>query len=171
MSDDLRYEERLSSRRTTALFAALTLLCLALWAWRRGAGDRGTVTGLLGCFGFMFLFYVLNYRTLTIRLDPGALRLQFGLFSWVAPWENVASAELDEIPASMYYGGAGIHFMTISGRYRASFNLLEYPRVVVAFKRKLGPVRDLSFSTRRPDEVLRVIRQAAESQGGERRVG
>mgnify|MGYP000900013350 CR=1 FL=1 len=30
------------------------------------------------------------------------------------------------------YGGAGIHFMSIRGRYRASFNFLEYPRVVIA---------------------------------------
>lgn len=61
-------------------------------------------------------------------------------------------------------GGAGIHFMTIRARYRASFNFLEYPRVVVAFKKKVGLVRDISFSTRRPDEVLRLIQEAASAK-------
>jgi hypothetical protein len=47
--------------------------------------------------------------------------------------------------------------MFIRKRYRASFNFLEFPRVVIAFKRKVGPVRDISFSTRHPDELLRII--------------
>jgi hypothetical protein len=47
--------------------------------------------------------------------------------------------------------------MLIRGRYRASFNFLEYPRVVIAFKRKVGPVKDISFSTRRPEELIKLI--------------
>jgi len=61
-------------------------------------------------------------------------------------------------------GGAGIHFMMIRKRYRASFNFLEYPRVVIALKRKVGPVQDISFSTRRPDDVLRLIREAVSAK-------
>jgi len=60
----------------------------------------------------------------------------------------------------MRMGGAGIHFMMIRKRYRASFNFLEYPRVVLAFQREVGPVQDISFSTRRPDDVLRLIQAA-----------
>jgi hypothetical protein len=60
----------------------------------------------------------------------------------------------------MRLGGAGIHFMLINKRYRASFNFLEHSRVVIALKRKVGPVRDISFSTRQPDEVLRLIQGA-----------
>lgn len=61
----------------------------------------------------------------------------------------------------MRMGGAGIHFMSIRKRYRASFNFLEYPRVVIAFKRKVGPVQDISFSTRQPEKVIRLIQEAA----------
>jgi hypothetical protein len=50
--------------------------------------------------------------------------------------------------------------MFVRKRYRASFNFLEYPRVVIAFKNKVGPVRDLSFSTSRPDDVLRFLQEA-----------
>jgi hypothetical protein len=57
-------------------------------------------------------------------------------------------------------GGAGIHFISVRGRYRVSFNFLEHPRVVIALKKKRGLVRDVSFSTRHPDEVLQLIREA-----------
>jgi len=55
--------------------------------------------------------------------------------------------------------------MSISGRYRASFNFLEHPRIVIVLKRQTGPVRDICFSTRRPDNVLQFIREAAAAQG------
>jgi hypothetical protein len=54
----------------------------------------------------------------------------------------------------MRNGGAGIHFMLVNGRYRASFNFLEHPRVVIRFRNKIGPVVDLSFSTTQPEKVL-----------------
>ena len=60
----------------------------------------------------------------------------------------------------MKYGGAGIHFMMIGKRYRASFNFLEYSRVVIALKNKVGLVQDISFSTRQPEEILKLVREA-----------
>jgi hypothetical protein len=64
----------------------------------------------------------------------------------------------------MRLGGAGIHFMVIENRYRASFNFLEYPRVVIALKRKKGPVRDISFSTRHPEELLQRLRDSVSAR-------
>jgi hypothetical protein len=60
----------------------------------------------------------------------------------------------------MKYGGAGIHFMLIHKRYRVSFNFLEHPRVVIALKRKAGWVRDVSFSTCQPNELIQLIQGA-----------
>jgi thiol-disulfide isomerase/thioredoxin len=36
-------------------------------------------------------------------------------------------------------------------------NFLEYPRVVIIFKQKAGLVRDVSFSTRHPETVIKSI--------------
>ena len=151
----------MTSNRTTALFVGLTVLFLGLWGWRLRAGDHGLLSGLFGCVGVMFLFYVLTYRTLVIRVDQAALRLRFGLLRWTVPRENIASAALDELPEVMKNGGAGIHFMTIRGRYRVSLNHLEHPRVVVGLKKPAGPVKDVSFSTQRPKEVMQALGQAA----------
>lgn len=157
MTDDLIYTERVSSARTQLLFIALTVLFGVLAAWRVKAARASRLARVFLFFAAFFLFYVLNYRTLVIRLTPAALKLKFGLFTWTVSLDNVASRGHDELPASQRLGGAGIHFMMVRQRYRVSFNFLEYPRVVIALKRKAGPVRDVSFSTRQPDGVLELI--------------
>jgi len=160
MTDELIYNERISSNRTEALFLALTVLFFLLFIWRVNAGSLDVLAAVFFCLFSLFLFYSANYRTLIIRLTSESLKLTFGIFTWRVPLDNIEECRLDEIPLLMRMGGAGIHFMSIRKRYRASFNFLEYPRVVIAFKRKEGLVRDISFSTRRPDDVLRLIQEA-----------
>ena len=161
MGDDLPYHERVSSNRTMGLFVALTILFLVLAYWRVTAAGVDVLAVVLFSFAGFFFFYSVNYRTLVIRLTSGSLELAFGVFRWTVRLDNVEQCQLDEIPLLKRMGGAGIHFMTVHGRYRASFNFLEYPRVVIMLKRPRGPVRDVSFSTRRPGELVRLIREAA----------
>jgi membrane protein YdbS with pleckstrin-like domain len=156
----LIFTERVSSNKTEALFLALTVLFLLLLIWRFSTVGLDWLAAVFLFFILVFIFYSLNYRTLVIRLTPDALRLTFGIITWTVPMENIQECSLDELPAVMKYGGAGIHFMTIRRRYRASFNFLEYPRVVIAFRRKVGLVWDISFSTNHPDEVIGCIRKA-----------
>jgi energy-coupling factor transporter transmembrane protein EcfT len=136
---------------------ALTLLFLLLLIWRVNAVNLDILVVVFFCFTIIFIFYAVNFRTLLIRLTPGSLQLTFGIFTWTVPVDNIQECNLDEPPVIMKYGGAGIHFMFIRDRYRASFNFLEYPRVVIAFKKKVGPVRDISFSTRKPEDVIQLI--------------
>jgi Ca2+/Na+ antiporter len=159
-TNELIYNERVSSKRTEALFVALTILFFLLLMWRVTAGSLDLLAAVFTCLFGLFLFYSINYRTLIIRLTPESLRLTFGIFTWTVPLDNVKECYLDELPMFMRLGGAGIHFMSIRKRYRSSFNFLEHPRVVVAFKRKRWLVQDISFSTRRPDDVLRLIQEA-----------
>jgi hypothetical protein len=159
MADNLLYTESVSSNKTEALFAALTLLFFTLLIWRVNVSGLDVLAVVFFCLFSLFFFYSVNYRTLVIRLTSESLKLTFGFFTWSVPLDNVEEYRLDEMPAVMRFGGAGIHFMTIHKRYRASFNFLEHPRVVIAFKKKAGPVRDISFSTRQPDEVLRLLHE------------
>jgi len=158
MTDNINYHEELSSNKTEILFLALTMLffLLLIWRWKIAGLDIRAII-FLG-LAALFLFYSLNYRTLKIHLTQVSLDLKFGIFAWRVPLDNIESCRLDEnLSALMKNGGAGIHFMMIDQRYRASFNFLEYPRVVIALKKKAGPVRDISFSTRRPEEVLSLL--------------
>jgi len=160
MTDNLIYSERLSSKWTEALFIILTILFLMLLIWRVNTGSLDILSVAFFCLFGLFFFYSVNYRTLIIRLTPETVKLRFGIFTWTIPLDNVEECRLDDIPVLMRMGGAGIHFMVIRKRYRASFNFLEHPRVVIALKRKVGLVQDISFSTRRPDDVLQRIQTA-----------
>jgi hypothetical protein len=159
-TNNLIYTESISSNKTEALFLVLMMLSLLLLIWRVTSDGLDILAVAFICLFIIFLFYLLNYRTLLIHLTPDSLKLTFGIFTWTIPVDNIQECSLDELPAIMKYGGAGIHFMFIRKRYRASFNFLEYPSIVIAFKRKVGPVWDISFSTRKPDDILRFIQQA-----------
>ena len=163
-NDDLIYDERVTSKRTEGLFLALTTLFFLLLGWRVNAGGLDVLAAVFFCLFGLFLFYSVNYRILIIRLTSESLKLTFGIFKRTVPLDNVEECRLDDIPMMMRIGGAGVHFMSIRKRYRASFNFLEHPRVVIALKRKAGLVRDISFSTRRPDDVLRLIQEAVSAK-------
>lgn len=162
--DDPIYEEKVTSRRTTALFVALMLLFLSLSVWRGLAAGLGPLAIVFFCIFCFFLFYALNYRTLIIRITRESLILTFGIFTWTIPLEHIAACALDDV-SLWRIGGAGIHFTWIRRRYRAMFNVLEYPRVVVALKERRGLVWDIVFSTTRPDAVMGIIAGAATERG------
>jgi len=159
MPDDLIYEERISSLRTEAVFVALSVLCLVSLAWRLIVSGYGFIAALLLFLSILFFFYALNYRVLVIRISTERLQLKFGLFGWTVPLHTIAVAHPDE--TSLWrIGGAGIHFSIISRRYRAMLNFLEHPRIVIELKEKRGPVRDVAFSTEKPNEILRIIEES-----------
>jgi len=165
-SGKLAYSEHISSLKTTALFFALTVICGALLTWRLIITGSLDIWAAVFIFLFLlFLLYTLNYRTLLIQIDRDMLRLNFGVFTWRVPRGNIAACRLDDdLTALQRYGGAGIHFMLVRSRYRASFNFLEYPRVVVELKEKAGPVRDISFTTRHPEEITRMLQPTAHKE-------
>ena len=158
MSDDLIYEERISSPRTKAVFVALSVFCLAFFAWRLMISGYGGIAALLLFLSAFFVFCALNYSVLSIRISTAGMNLKFGLFGWTVPWRSVAEAHVDEV-SLWRICGAGIHFAIIRGRYRAMLNFLEYPRIVIQLKEKRGLVRDVAFSTKRPAEILGIIEQ------------
>lgn len=157
------YQEKISSIKTSILFLLLMLAFLFLSALHWISTGVDWLTIILSILFGIFLFYVLNYRVLVIEITAKALCLRFGIFTWTVPISNIANCQIDEIPTFLKLGGAGIHFMFVRGRYRASFNFLEHPRVVIAFKQKAGLVRDISFSTRHPGDVIRSILGAISS--------
>ena len=154
--DGTLYDETLSSARTETLFILLALIFFALFGWRLSmVGWNGwTITFL--CISVFFLFYVFNYRTLKIHLTHESLQLSFGIFTWTIPIAHIDHCYLDA-PSIGSVGGAGIHFTWVKGNYRAFFNFLEYPRVVVAFKKKKGPVKEVAFTTQHPEKVMQII--------------
>ena len=150
------YEERISSIRTLLLFVLLALVFGWLFVLNLFYIEHRSWGIAFGCFSLFFLFYALNYRMLVIQGSEDELALKFGLITWHIPLSNIETCFLDE--TSLWrIGGAGIHFSPMGGRYRAMFNFLEYPRVVISLKEKKGLVRDIAFSTNQPEMIMSYI--------------
>lgn len=158
MNDQNIYREKLSSTRTEALFIVLMLVFLTLFIWQVTIYSWRGLTWFFLIFAAIFLFYAINYRILVITISSKMLNLKFGIFTWRIDLDNINEIHQDGV--SLYrIGGAGIHFTSIAGRYRAMFNFLEYPRLVLKLKRKRGPVKDIVFSTRNPEEIEQTLSQ------------
>ena len=150
------YNETLSSARTHSLFVTLTIVCLSLSTWRWFVSGLSAWSVVLTIFFAFFLFYSLYYRALKIRITPETLQLTFGIITWKVAISNIKSCHIDE--TSMWrIGGAGIHFTWLKGKYRAFWNFLEYPRVVVSLNKKHGAVHEIAFSTKQPEQVMKII--------------
>lgn len=160
MSREDVYEESISSKKTENLFMGLMFIFFFLFVWRVNISGFQSLAFIFLFFSLFFLFYVLNYRKLNIQITSDALILKFGIFTWKEAFENIVNCALDDnLPNIKKYGGAGIHFFVFEKRYRASFNFLEYSRVVVTFNKARGLVKELSFSTRQPDEITSLIQK------------
>lgn len=151
------YTEKLRSSLTTVLFIDLFLIFLFLFGWRFGAVGWKFTPILFLILSLVFLFYIFNYRTLRIKISENSLELRFGLVRWRTELENIQEASLDDLPPIIKYGGAGVHFAFVRGIYRAFFNFLEGPRILVTFKEKQGLAQALSFSTRQPVKILELL--------------
>jgi len=150
------YDETLSSNKTGALFIILTTVFLGLFAWRWSIVGWNGWTIIFLCIAAFFLFYVFNYRVLKIYITSENLRLTFGIFTWRVAISNIKNCYIDE-DTIWRFGGAGIHFMFVKGKYWAFLNFLEYPRVVVTLKKKKGAVQEIAFSTKQPDLVIGML--------------
>ena len=156
MTVDIVYEENVSSNRTEALFIILGLLFLILLTWRLSVVGIAISTIIFLCLFGCFLFYALNYRTLTIRITSEAVRLRFGVFTHIIPMRNIETCYPDQV-SLWRLGGAGIHFTIIRRNYRSMFNFLEHERVVLSLRKKKCLVREVAFSTTQPEKIMRII--------------
>ena len=158
MTEEIYYEET-RSNKTDRLFVVLALITYALGAWKLSVVGFKFGAGLFLFLGLLFTFYIFNFRVLKISITEQALHLKFGIIPWKSELSNVREVSLDDAPMIIKYGGAGVHFAFVKGEYRAFYNLLEYPRVLIRFKQKQGLVKALVFTTRQPDKILEIIQE------------
>ncbi len=156
------YSEKISSTGTRMLFLCLSILFLVMFGWRISIVGWRFFPALSLFLGLLFGFYVLNYRTLEISITSESLKLKFGLISWKTRLDNIQACQRDDSPPLVKYGGAGVHFAFVKGTYRAFYNFLEYPRILVTFRKKQGLVQELVFTTRQPEKILALLQQGRE---------
>ncbi len=155
--ENILYSEKVRSNKTSLLFVILALIFFTLFGWRFSVKGLRFVPGLYAFLGLFFCVYVINYRELEISITDQTLQLKFGVIGWSSNIENIKSSILYDPPFWIKYGGAGVHFAMVDGDYKAFYNFLEYPRVMIGFHQKQGWVQSLVFTTRQPDKILEIL--------------
>jgi hypothetical protein len=160
------YHEDLGSfwgKLAVVLFFGMSLLFIILYFYQRANGPIGGDESVPDWFYIMmaaiFLpitLLVANFCSLTISANASGITAEYGLFRYRILWENVAGCELDTGSALRQYGGWGIRFGWRNGALVLVYNTMGSPLVLIEVKN--GNYRYIGFSTKRPDEVMSLIR-------------
>lgn len=156
---EILYREKVRSWKTSLLFLILTLIFFSWFLWRVNEVGFLALPIVCLCMALVFLFYVFNYWALQITITEENLQLKFGVVGWKTALSNIKQADWDNSPPLIKYGGAGVHFAYVNRRYRAYYNFLEHPRLVITFHDKQGLVQELVFTTRQPEQVLEILQE------------
>jgi hypothetical protein len=157
--EEALYEERISvwSFRAILGFVSAVFLFAALYQVLIGPiGENPAPNGLYILMALLFLALAITFSTLVIKLLPRSVVVGFGMIKRTIPWDLIERCYMDEV-SSLRYGGWGIRIGRVRGKWRLVFNIIGAPRVVLALKR--GGFDEFVFSTRHPDEMVRIIRQ------------
>ncbi len=160
MQGDNLYEEKVPLKWwMTGILTAFTVGFLFVLVYQILVGPIGTYPAPNWFFLLMFLLFlgvVINFSRLSIRITHLSVRISYGIFKHIIPWENVEDCYLDEV-STMRYGGWGIRIGRVRGKWRLVYNVIGAPRVVLSLKK--GKFKEFVFSTEKPEEVMNIIRQ------------
>jgi len=165
MQPDELYHEEIGSfwgRLAIAVMFAVSLLFLILFFWQRAYGAIGSDPAPDWFYLVMFAFFlafgllVLNFSSLTISATTRGLTAAYGHFRHSVAWEDIAGVELDQGSALKQYGGYGIRYGWRNGRLVLVYNTMGNALILLDVNK--GNYRYFGFSTKRPDEVMSLIR-------------
>ena len=114
--------------------------------------------GLMMAIQLGVLVLLRNFRRLEVEMTKRHITVGFGAIRRTIPWDRVAEARRDE-RSLLSYGGAGwrLSWSRRRGGWIMAFVDPRSPRVVLELRG--GRLRELVFSTRRPEEVRRLIEE------------
>lgn len=161
---DTVYEEDVPSKwlkriltLTTAVFALLFVHQLI----EDPEGDSPAVRAILPILSLFFLGILMIFRTLTVRMTTDKFTVAYGPISYSVPLKDITDVRADETSA-LRYGGAGIRFAPVGGKLRLVFSVIGGQRVIIGMSGRW--IGELVFSTERPDEIMKLIRERTGSR-------
>jgi hypothetical protein len=158
------YEEKILSKWLTTMFVSITIVMLFLSVYQilvKPLGSKPAPTWFYLIMALLFMGITYLFGRLTIKMTPASISVGYGLLRQSFNWDNVEGCFLDETSA-FQYGGAGLRMARIGGKWRIIYNVVESPRVVLSLKE--GRFKEVVFSTRHPEEVMKTIKEWAHIQ-------
>ena len=151
------YNERISAKFFASIFGFLALLLLFIllrqYFIAPEVPDQLPIWLIL-IFSLIVSTFAINFRYLSILITKESVSAGYGIFACEIPWDNIEGCYLDQTTALRYLG-FGIRIAIVKGKWRLIYNVIAGPRVVLSLK--TGRFREFVFSTKNPDEILRII--------------
>jgi hypothetical protein len=155
------YEEKILSKWMTAIFVSIAFIMLFPLVYQilvKPLGSRPAPTWFYLIMVLLFVMIAFVFGRLTIRMTPASISVGYGPLGQNFNWDNVEGCFLDETSA-VQYGGTGLRMARIRGNWRIIYNVIESPRVVLSLRE--GRFKEVVFSTRHPQEVMKTIKEWA----------
>ncbi|MBS3816457.1 MAG: hypothetical protein KGY76_02715 [Candidatus Thermoplasmatota archaeon] len=159
------YEETVFSKWMTLILGIITTIFFSIWIYDIFVGWNWSVPPLSWFWLGMFLFMLgitINFAKLSIKIDSEGISLGFGILRKKIPWQRVEDSYVDEASA-LRYGGWGLRFTRVEGKWRTAFNAVAGPRVVVSLNK--GFVREIVFSTKDTEKAIQTIKRHLRKRG------
>lgn len=155
MSSIRLYEETIHWRMITALSIFFSGLMVGSIYFALSTNDEDAFVAIIVMAIVLAIMaaVMLTFSKLSITITGDGVRVGFGRIIKKFPWEAISGCYQDDASA-IRYGGYGIKGGKHKGKTRMVFNVTNAPRVVLVVKG--AKFDEFVFSTRRPDEVIRV---------------
>lgn len=159
MQKNIIYEEKVMSKVTTVTLGFFAACLLFLFLYQNLIGPVGTRPApdwlILGMFLFI-LCVAINFSKLTISMTQESMCVAYGIFKRNIRWVDIEECFFDTI-SEIRYGGWGIRFVKAGGKWRLVYSVFGGARVVLKLKK--GRFNEFAFSTKNPEEVIKIINQ------------
>ncbi|MEN3034745.1 MAG: hypothetical protein ABC537_00450 [Candidatus Methanosuratincola sp.] len=157
MSPVTLYEETITWRLIIVL--VLGVLCFAagvtIFAYVNDPSEDPMALVVIAIVASVGMAITLNFSRLSIKATFGGISVAFGRIRTSFRWDQIEGCYLDKA-SSLRYGGFGIRGGRVDGKTRLVYNITGAPRLVL--KVKGAKYDEFAFSTKRPDELMRVIK-------------
>ncbi len=157
------YEEKIFSKWTVVILIVFIAIFLFLLFYQILVGPIGTNPAPNWFYMFMFLLFwgvMINFSILTIRMTSRYFSVGYGIIKHSILWENIEICYLDDV-STFKYGGWGIRMAQVKGKWRLVYNVIGGSRIVLSLKK--GRFKKFVFSTRNPEEVMKIIKEQIEN--------
>ena len=155
------YEEKILSKGISIVLISIAGLMLFLTVYQGLVKPLGSEPAPNWFYMILFLLFsglAFVFGRLTIRMTPSSISVGYGPLGQSISWDNVEDCFLDETSTARY-GGAGVRVTRIDSNWRIIYNVIESPRVGLSLKE--GRFKEVVFSTRHPDDVMKTIKEWA----------
>jgi hypothetical protein len=162
--DDELYRERMTFRFATAIVVVFALIAgamLGLLVYHFAVEPIGNEPGIGWLFVAEFLvmtvvaFFVAQFRHLDIILTYQGVIIRFGRIQKTIHWIDIQSYR--SVTEGRFLTSGGFHVGLGRGGWYAEYTVLSQPRVVL--KLNTGTIRNVAFSTAKPQEIVRIIKK------------